>query len=231
MFEERSFLRGAETRARRGIPSRSPICVGVFDSGVERVPHERQADAEKEPEDDSEHGRSHRPRLHLFGRARSPQQRGVPGLQRLHRAELLAVLHELRDERRVGQAAGPKFGDPRRDLPAGSDERGVVELLAVCDVLLRVKCRQEFGRGRVTMGGRKVENVCVRGGGHRRQSEERFRAELGDVRACDNALRDGRRHRDSRLGLSGSCRILAEAGEVLEAGQAACKVLVLQENL
>ena len=98
------LLRGAGMRASNGRPRWSADLGGADHARVQRLAQERERDAEKQSEDDSERGVPHRLRLYLDGRVRRAQERCVGGLQRLGRSQLLLVRDQLGEQRGVPSA-------------------------------------------------------------------------------------------------------------------------------
>ena len=187
---------------------------------------------EHEAEHHAEHGGAFRARLDLRRAARGTKERGVCRLQRLHRAERLLVLDQSRDER--GEPLNPVCSSssirPRSSLRAAMID-AVSSSRRCADELLCVDRRKLCGRLGVAVGDVEVQDVRIGRRSDACAAEERAGGQPWNPGGLDDPVRDVGRHRDLRLRLGDPLRILVDGREILDPGEAARQVLVLEEDL
>ena len=222
--------RSGDPREKRRLEPVADLRRGAH-ARIEGIAGECEPDAQHEAEHHAEHDGAFRARLDLRGAARGAQKRGVCRLQRLHGAERLLVLDEPRDERRAPEPGPVELLDPSTELLAGGDDRGRVELPPVLDELLRVDRGELRGRLGVAVGDVEVQDVRIGRRRDVRAAEERAGGQPRNPGGLDDAVGDVRRHRDLRLRLGDPLRILVDGREILDPGETAREVLVLEQDL
>jgi hypothetical protein len=197
---------------------------------VEGIPQKGEAEAEADPEEQSEDAVPHGLGLNLPGGVRRPHERGRRGLQRLDRAELLFLLGEVLVERRLLLSFGLQLVEPGGHFPPRSDDGSGIELALVPDELPRVDGGKLDRRRGVPIVHEEAKEVGVGVRRDGRSAEEGIGIQPVHARRRYHALGEGGNPRELGLCLCNPLRKVIDAW-VRNAVQAGGEVLATEQHV